>query len=210
MARVIFPGKYTNSVKQRPRLDIEGKIDKDTRPDPGNLIADAPPPVKRGPEKGASIYDARKNFGFSPPPLTHTEISWFCSFCLLFGEPPPPSSADVIYGSPKRIGKINFVSTVLSPQQLSRRRSNIKQSSWLRSPSLSSGKLAVWPTAPHNSASALCLWWTGCKDGRTDSDARGQLVKHRFESCPRSPFYAGVIPLLRCMLWLNETIFQSF
>ena len=25
-----------------------------------------------------------------PPPLSCTEISWFCSFCLLFGTPPPP------------------------------------------------------------------------------------------------------------------------
>ena len=48
--------------------------------------------------KGASIYDGRKIFGFFDrlPPLSHTEISWFWSFCLLFGDPPPPPCADVI------------------------------------------------------------------------------------------------------------------
>ena len=37
---------------------------------------------------------------FTPPPLSLSKISWFCSFRLLFGEPPPPTTADVINASP--------------------------------------------------------------------------------------------------------------
>ena len=32
-----------------------------------------------------------------PPPSSCTDISWFCFFCLLFGDPSPLPSVDVIY-----------------------------------------------------------------------------------------------------------------
>ena len=56
---------------------------------------------------GASIYDVRKSFGFFNPPPCHCKSSDFVTFvcffgiCLLFGDPLPPPTADVIiYGSP--------------------------------------------------------------------------------------------------------------
>ena len=50
---------------------------------------------------GASIYDVRKIFGFFDPllPLSLSQISWFCSFCMFIGDPLPPPNADVINGS---------------------------------------------------------------------------------------------------------------
>ena len=43
---------------------------------------------------------ASKMFGFfDPPPLSLSQMSWFCSFRLLFVDPLPPPTADVIYGS---------------------------------------------------------------------------------------------------------------
>ena len=40
----------------------------------------------------------------SPTPLSHTKISWFCSFCLLFGNPPPPTHyGRLIWKPPKAI-----------------------------------------------------------------------------------------------------------
>ena len=33
----------------------------------------------------------------TPPPLSLSQISWFCSFHLLFGDPPPPPAADVMH-----------------------------------------------------------------------------------------------------------------
>ena len=35
-----------------------------------------------------------------PPPLSCTEFTQPRSFCLLFGDPPPPPTVDVIYGCP--------------------------------------------------------------------------------------------------------------
>ena len=49
---------------------------------------------------GASIYDVRKIFEFFETPLSMSQISRFFSFRLLFGDPLPPPTADVIYGSP--------------------------------------------------------------------------------------------------------------
>ena len=37
---------------------------------------------------------------FTTPPVTVTK-QLICPFCLLFGYPPPPPNADVIYGSPQ-------------------------------------------------------------------------------------------------------------
>ena len=61
---------------------------------------------------GASDRTARMQIGgfhtwhpqrfliFYPSPLSHTKFTQPRSCCLLFGVPPPPSSVDVIYGSP--------------------------------------------------------------------------------------------------------------
>ena len=61
-------------------------------------------------DKGASIYDVRKILGF--PPLSAPQISCFCSSRLLFGDPPPPTTADVIYGSPLMVN-INWGNAIL-------------------------------------------------------------------------------------------------
>ena len=45
----------------------------------------------------ASIYDVRKMFLIFRPPLSLSQISWFCSFCLLLGDPPPPNPLRTSY-----------------------------------------------------------------------------------------------------------------
>ena len=82
------------------------------------------------------------------------------------------------------VRKINFVSTVPSRSESElARRSNIKPSSWLgsRSSRPSSGKLAVWPTAPHNSDSCIVSLIE-----KTDSDAKSHASCRLTPSCPRS------------------------
>ena len=50
---------------------------------------------------GPSIYDVRKIFGFFDTPLSPiTHMANFVPFICLLGDPLPPPSADVIYGSP--------------------------------------------------------------------------------------------------------------
>ena len=40
------------------------------------------------------------DFFYPLPTLSLSQISWFCSFRLLFGDPLPPATAEIIYGSP--------------------------------------------------------------------------------------------------------------
>ena len=55
-----------------------------------------------------TVYDILKTFGFFDPlpPLSLSQISGFCSFSLLFGDPSPPTTADVMYGSPLTCGSL--------------------------------------------------------------------------------------------------------
>ena len=58
------------------------------------------PHMKGKCRKGPSIYDVCNILGFFDP-LSLPRISGFCSFCLLFGDPPiPPPTADVISKPP--------------------------------------------------------------------------------------------------------------
>ena len=48
--------------------------------------------------RGLPCMMSAKGFFYLPP--SHKKSATLCSFCLLLGDPLPPPSADVIYGSP--------------------------------------------------------------------------------------------------------------